>query len=172
MSKIIGVDADSRATEIRKARQERALNAAPTLCAGAFDFEHTFPPPNDESMRRADRQGLFDQKESDDMNDAEWLAVQHVCWMDELNAYAGAAELLVVCISQGVDAATGERPRNAVIGPRLKAGMATELARCLQQRVDLLEDYARYFGVEAAEQFDTYTASQHCAVVSAQRSLF
>ena len=50
--------------------------------------------------------------------------------------------------------------------------METELARCLQKRVDLLEDYARYFGVEAAEQFDTYTASRRCAVVSAQRSLF
>ena len=42
MSKIIGADADSRATKIRKAGQERALNVAPTLCAGTFDFEHTF----------------------------------------------------------------------------------------------------------------------------------
>ena len=148
------------------------MNGAPAAYAGAFDFVHSFPPPDDDNMRRAGRQGLLDQKENDDMSDADWLALQHECWMGELDAYAGAAELLAACIAQGVDAATGERPRNAAIWPRLRAGMETERARCLQQRVDLLDDYARYFGVQAADQFDAYTASQHCAVVPAQGSLF
>ena len=122
----------------------------------AFDFQHSFPMPDDAELHRAGRQGLLDQREDDGMSDAEWLAVQHQCWIEELDAYAAAINTLAYCVERGLDVSTGKRPRHAHAWVQIKRSMERELEQSRAQREGLLADYANYFGDTAAQRFEAY----------------
>jgi hypothetical protein len=140
--------------------------------ATRYDFTQVFPPPDDAAVHRAGRQGILDQKEDASLSDAAWLALQHDCWLHELIAYGELSSWLVYCLDKGLDPASGEAPRSAAKWAALQTRMQGKLTHCRHQRTALLEDYARYFGCEAAQHFDNY-AQAHCrCVVPAQESLF
>lgn len=137
-----------------------------------YDFERRFPPPQDEALHRAGRQGMLDQKENSDLSDAEWLSIQHACWRGELQAYIDCAAQLMYCVAHGLDPHTSQRPRTQASWPSLLTRMTAEIEHCTQQREALLDDYARYFGELAAARFSAYVSTRTCAVTPIQQSLF
>jgi hypothetical protein len=137
-----------------------------------YDFTQAFPPPDDAALHRAGRQGILDQKEDPALSDGAWLALQHQCWLHELCAYGERVAWLAYCLAQGLDAASGERPRTPAQWPVLQTTLRNELTRCEQQRADLLEDYACHFGAPAAQRFGAFALAQCRDLAPAQRSLF
>jgi hypothetical protein len=137
-----------------------------------YDFERCFPPPQDNELHRAGRQGMLDQKEDRHLSDAEWLAIQHACWRTELETYVQGAALLGHCLAHGLDPHTGLQPHARALWPRLQTSLKAEIEHCEQQRRALLDDYARYFGETAAKRFEAYVNAQCQPVAPAQQCLF
>ena len=127
-----------------------------TLDAARYDFKESFPVPRDDDRHRAGRQGLLDQKEGPEVSAAQWVAIQHREWFDELRGYHLERFYLQACMSSHVDPGTGQPPRS----PQAWAAMATRMqAEVLRLEVmvgGMLGDYADHFGRDAAEAFGAF----------------
>ena len=145
------------------------------LEARGFDFRESFPVPRDDLLREAGRQGLLDQKEDPQSSDAQWVALQHCAWCDELRGYHVERAYLEACLEARVDPGTARPPRAAEAWPAIETRMRAELLRLDVMVSAILGNYADHFGCEAAEAFAAFVQAAVLAegeVGLPQRSLF
>jgi hypothetical protein len=120
------------------------------------NFVDTFPSPNDAEMHRAGRQGILDQKEDDTCTDAQWLALQHRCWAQEIHDALLSVEFLEFCRVRGKDPATGARPRRVSGWPSIEQRTQEEQASLRLFVAGVLNHYADHFGASAAQLFEAF----------------
>lgn len=118
-----------------------------------FDFCESFPVPLDDEMRKAGRPGLLDQKEDSDVSDAQWIALQHRAWFEELHGFHLERAYLQACIKAHVDPGTGQAPRAAAAWSSIETRARAEVLHIDVTVSAILSDYGAHFGCKAAEAF-------------------
>lgn len=119
--------------------------------AVGYDFVRAWPLPRDAEMRRAGRQGILDQKESADMTNQQWLAVQHDAYAIDWRLHMFALAEIAAhrrAVQHGIGRFRSPQARAAALAALRESASAQ--AACLRA---FLDDYGCHYGSAARAAF-------------------
>ena len=142
-------------TEKPPAVNESAPNQEPAPVHGKkWDFETTYPEPQDQALRESGRAGFFDEVGHPGTDPQEALAAFHGEVAREAAQHIGVVDAMDTALKTGKDPVTGTKPR-MMLAER-KARWETEAQHAAQSYTDMLASYHDYFGPEATEAFNQH----------------